>query len=108
MNIHIDTFLYNENYQPNEEEHIYYTEMLSFVGQRLKPLESLIDAEEALNNSDGVTFIHIIDFPTKGYIRHYNYSPELTDKMKSCFSISDIEYMTKRIEGFIGRKGTGE
>lgn len=99
MNIHIDTFLYDSNYKPTAEEHIYYTEMLKFVAQRLKPLEDEIGKEETENNDDSVTFVHVIDSPTKGYIRHYKYSKELTAKIIACFSLDDIKYMEQRITG---------
>jgi hypothetical protein len=80
----------------NPEVKIFFDELRAFVIQRLKVLENEIAKEESLGAKCLVISIPVPSFKYEG-IFYMHYSDELTEKMKSCITKDDINYLHKKL-----------
>jgi hypothetical protein len=69
---------------------IILTEMKNFVEKQLSVLKEEIEGQE------GYTMICIL-ITSKLEIRHYHFTEDLGQKMNSCISQKDYEYITEKI-----------
>lgn len=93
MNIAFEVFLRNPKLAQNLtfEESILLGELLRMVKTKLQPLAAEIDQEETL--AEAATIIHQEDDGFK--LSFYNYSPQLQEKMVTCFSLEDFRQVQR-------------
>jgi hypothetical protein len=101
MNIHFDVFIEHPELQQNmpSEDHTFYQTYLNFVIDRLLPLKSEIDKEEN-GTGERFTIIYILE-QSKGPLDFINYSKELTQKLRTCFTKETFDQLAMDIENNI-------
>ncbi len=97
MNIFISLELDDEfRYLTDNKELIaFYKELKQFIKQRLAVLKEQIDEEELTGTKMTVIMLPSDDANFEGLI-YQGYSKRLTEKMKSCVTKDDIEYLKRR------------
>jgi hypothetical protein len=96
MRILFDVFLKNPKKVDNMtlDEQTLIEAVSKFVEDRLRVLEDEIDAEE---NSDPNSDCCIIVELLRKRISYFQYSPALTEKMKSCFTEKDGPLLWEKV-----------
>jgi hypothetical protein len=103
MNIAYDIFMLHPEAvaEVNKDPQLdtFFYELLTFVMERLKPLEERINKEEdALPDGHSGTVIQILNIEDGKFLIFLGYSKELVEKMKSCFSQKDFEFILQKIQ----------
>ena len=100
MNIHFDIFIDHPELVngTTEEEHIFYSELLQFVSQRLSVLKDQVDWEEDNEPwEDKGTLICMLRSDHR-FLGFLGYSEELRKKMLGCFSRTDLRFIFTKIQ----------
>ena len=81
-------------------------ELLLFVKGQLMPLADQIDAEENANPEEPIAtmicFEPAPDAPNR-FLLFVGYSIPLGEKMASCFTPSDVEYIERKLEAILNK-----
>lgn len=102
MNIAYDIFINHpelvKEVNKDPEADTFFTELLMFVIDRLKPLEEQINKEESDNPEEAMgTIIHVLRTDGK-FLQFFGYTQQLRDKMSGCFSQEDFNFIMQKIE----------
>jgi len=80
--------------------------LLNFVNGQLMPLKDQIEAEENANPEEPIgtmiCFESTEDAPNR-FLWFVGYSPQLGEKMASCFKPSDVEYIERKLEFILNK-----
>ena len=104
MNIAYDLFLDHPEaipiVQKDPDLNTFFIEILKFVEDRLKPLNDELDREEDEAENNGKwngTIICVMRNDGK-FINFHGYTEPLRNKMLSCFTKEDIDFIFNKVE----------